>query len=63
MRTNPNPDDGRCSPGSGLASSAASLRGRYVLPDLSVGRAGDDDPLEAHSWRDLRDIIYEQHKT
>ncbi|MYA19423.1 MAG: DUF2191 domain-containing protein [Chloroflexi bacterium] len=33
-------------------------RPRYQLPDLSVGRAGDSDPLEAYSWQDLREIIY-----
>ena len=47
---------------SGMRSGADSRRGRYLLPDLSVGRAGDDDPLEAYSWQDLRDIAYEQHK-
>jgi hypothetical protein len=31
----------------------------YRLADLSVGRAEDDDPLEAYSWQDLREIIYE----
>ena len=31
---------------------------RYDLPDRSVGRAERDDPLEAYSWQDLRDIIY-----
>ena len=30
----------------------------YKLPDLSVGRAGDPNPLEAMSWQDLRDEIY-----
>lgn len=31
---------------------------RYQLPDLSVGTAGEPDPLEAYSWQDLREIIY-----
>ncbi|MDX2091599.1 MAG: hypothetical protein SFX73_27310 [Kofleriaceae bacterium] len=28
------------------------------LVDVSVGKAGDPDPLEAFSWQDLRDEIY-----
>ncbi len=32
----------------------------YQLPDLSVGRAGERDPLESYSWQDLREIIYER---
>ena len=31
---------------------------RYRLPDMSVGEAGGEDPLEACSWQDLRDAIY-----
>ena len=31
---------------------------RYRLPDLSVGRPGAANPLEALSWQDLRDEIY-----
>lgn len=30
----------------------------YTLPDMSVGRSGDPNPLEAMSWQDLRDEIY-----
>ncbi len=30
----------------------------YELPDLSVGNPGNRDPLEAHSWRDMRELIY-----
>jgi hypothetical protein len=30
----------------------------YKLPDRSVGRRGDPNPLEAMSWQDLRDEIY-----
>ena len=30
----------------------------YRLPDRSVGRAGDADPLEALSWGELRNEIY-----
>ena len=39
--------------------SNTTTQTRYRLPDLSVGRADDDDPLEAYSWQDLREIIYE----
>ena len=39
---------------------AAPVRNRYRLPDLSVGCASGHDPLEAHSWRHIRDIIYER---
>jgi hypothetical protein len=30
----------------------------YHLPDLSVGKTGAPDPLEALSWQDLRSEIY-----
>ena len=30
----------------------------YQLPDLSVGDAKDENPLESMSWPDLRDEIY-----
>lgn len=32
----------------------------YELPDRSVGRAGDPNPLESLSWQELRDEIYGQ---
>ena len=38
--------------------STESSRGRYRLPDHSVGEAGGRDPLEAYSWQDLREVIY-----
>ena len=38
--------------------STESPHERYVLPDHSVGKAGEKDPLEAYSWQDLRDVIY-----
>ena len=36
---------------------------RYELPDLSVGQAGEPDPLEAYSWQDLRELIYGRTET
>ena len=30
----------------------------YRLPDLSAGNPDDPDPLGAHSWQDLREMIY-----
>ena len=38
--------------------STPASRGRYRLPDHSVGQAGGRDPLEAISWQDLREVIY-----
>ena len=43
--------------------SAAAPRAPYRLPDLSVGRARERDPLEAYSWQDLRAIIYGEPET
>ena len=43
--------------------SVASPRDPYRLPDLSVGRAGETDPLEEYSWQDLREIIYGEPET
>lgn len=34
-------------------------RPKFDLPDCSVGRAGDANPLEALSWSELRDQIYQ----
>ncbi len=31
----------------------------YTLPDLSVGDPRADDPLEAYSWQDLSEAVYE----
>ena len=31
---------------------------KYILPDMSVGDADVDDPLERLSWQDLRAEIY-----
>ena len=33
---------------------------KYTLPDYSVGDSNGRDPLEAYSWQDLREIIYER---
>ena len=41
-----------------LVLTTESPRERYVLPDHSVGEAGGRDPLETHSWLELRDVIY-----
>lgn len=30
----------------------------YRLPDRSVGKPGDPNPLETMTWQDLRDEIY-----
>ncbi len=37
---------------------AESRTTRYRLRDLSVGRSGARNPLDAMSWQDLRDEIY-----
>lgn len=39
--------------------SAPASSQSYRLPDLSVGDPTDDDPLEAYSWQDLSEMIYE----
>lgn len=38
--------------------STGSSRGRYRMPDLSVGNPDSRDPLEAYSWQDMRELIY-----
>lgn len=40
--------------------SAAGSGRPYKLPDLSIGDPNDSDPLEAYSWQDLSEAIYEQ---
>ncbi|MCY4572999.1 MAG: type II toxin-antitoxin system VapB family antitoxin [Gemmatimonadetes bacterium] len=42
-----------------IALAAPASSEPYRLPDLSVGDPTDDDPLEAYSWQDLSEIIYE----
>jgi hypothetical protein len=37
---------------------AETKPGAYALPDRSVGRPEDPDPLETLTWQDLRDEIY-----
>lgn len=50
----------RCGPeGRRPHGAPGNGRARYRLAGLSVGRAEDEDPLEAYSWEDLREIIYE----
>jgi len=34
----------------------------YKLPDRSVGDPTAEDPLEALSWQDLREVIYDKSK-
>lgn len=38
--------------------AAEDIRATYELPDLSVGDASDENPLERMSWPELRDVIY-----
>ena len=42
-----------------LALSAPETAESYRLPDLSIGDPTDDDHLEAYSWQDLSETIYE----
>ena len=35
-----------------------ATRTKYELPDLSVGNPGKSDPLEAHPWQGMRELIY-----
>jgi hypothetical protein len=41
-----------------VLAQEAAVRPRYQIPDCSVGRVGDGNPLESWSWQDLRDEIY-----
>ncbi len=43
--------------------AAPASRNRYRLPDLSTGHAGEEDPLEAYSWQDLRGLVYGETET
>lgn len=38
---------------------ADSTRQKYTLPDLSAGSPNNSDPLEAHSWQDMRELIHD----
>jgi Arc/MetJ family transcription regulator len=42
-----------------IVLSAPATSEPYRLPDLSVGDPTDDDPIEAYSWQDLSEMIYE----
>lgn len=41
-----------------LALEAENKPKPYVMPDMSVGRRGDPNPLENYTWEELRDEIY-----
>ena len=41
-----------------LALSADSTHQKYTLPDLNVGNPDNSDPLESHSWQDMRELVY-----
>lgn len=41
-----------------VLSREGAPRSRYEIPDCSVGRVGDVNPLESWSWQDLRDEMY-----
>ena len=41
-----------------LSLGAETIAEPYRLPDLSVGKPGDPDPLASMSWAELRDEIY-----
>lgn len=41
-----------------LLLDSEATRHNYRLPDRSVGRRGDSNPLEALSWAELRDETY-----
>ena len=41
-----------------LVLSTSATRSPYRLPDMSIGDPEGPDPLEAYSWRDLREMIY-----
>ena len=45
-----------------LVLSAESTRQEYTLPDLSVGNPDSLDPLEACSWQDMRELVYDVRK-
>lgn len=38
--------------------AGAEATAPYQLPDLSVGDARGENPLESMSWPDLREVIY-----
>jgi hypothetical protein len=41
-----------------VLANEATARPRYDIPECSVGRVGDVNPLASWSWHDLRDEIY-----
>lgn len=41
-----------------LVLDGDAKRAKFELPDCSVGKPGEPNPLEAWSWSELRDEIY-----
>ena len=41
-----------------LVRPADAARQEYTLPDMSVGNPDGRDPLEAHSWQDMRELMH-----
>ena len=41
-----------------LVLPADAARQEYTLPDMSVGNPDGRDPLEAHSWQDMRELMH-----
>lgn len=41
----------------------ATAPSRYVLPDLRVGAPKSPDPLEGHTWPEVRELIYERRRS
>lgn len=44
-----------------VLEASEALEQGYQLPDLSTGDPAAKDPLEALSWHEQRDLIYERH--
>lgn len=40
------------------ALTTAAVGQSYALPDRSVGEFSEQDPLDAYSWHDLREVVY-----
>jgi hypothetical protein len=46
-----------------LVLAANDQQRSYELPDCSVGKRGDPNPLEGLSWQDLREEMYGNEAT